>query len=194
MAMTAICNSSTATQTKTMNLNATSLPCGHLHLHARAAAVHDRQGPLVAPDALGARALDLELQLQLLDVEERRVGVGQRLDLLGLRGDLGRLEPRLLGLLLLLVGDDARGRGLDAVVEEVGVADLDRLGDEEELAGELRLQGLEDALLDALLVGVDLVGAVLGEGVARLGLDQPVEDLVAALVALVLVEAVLADV
>jgi hypothetical protein len=43
------------------------------------------------------------LKLKLLDVQERRVGVGRRRDLLGLRGDLGRFEPRLFGLLLLLV-------------------------------------------------------------------------------------------
>ena len=133
----------------------------------------------MALDAVGARPLDFELKLQLLDVEQRRVGVGQRLDLLGLRGDLGRFEPRLLGLLLLLVGDHARGRGLDAVVEEVGVADLHRLGDEQQLARELRRERFDDALLNLLLIGVNLVGAVVGEGVARLGLDRALEDFVA---------------
>jgi hypothetical protein len=50
--------------------------------------IHNGQRALMILDAVGACALDLELQFQFLDFKQSWIGKSQSFDLLGLRRDL----------------------------------------------------------------------------------------------------------
>ena len=81
----------------------------------------------MAFDSFGAGALDFELKLELLDLQQRWIGKRQGLNLFGLRGDLSGIEAGFLGLLLLLVSHYRRRGLLDPIVQKIGVTDLHTL-------------------------------------------------------------------
>lgn len=91
-------------------------------------------------DSVSSRPLNLKLQLQLFDFEQRRISKSLRFNLLGLRSNFGGFQSRFFSLLLLLICNDAGSRSFDPVVKKIRIADLNRLRYQQELSAELRSQ------------------------------------------------------